>query len=176
MTLNHPHEHQVPLPAESRIAVLFPGAQLADAYAVALPANAPRDITTLARAVFGNPAPWARSLMRARDAIVSGFGVKTSGQIAAEAKAAGTERISFFPLQSRSEQELIVGEDDRHLDFRASVLLRPRADGSGDELVTTTVVHCHNALGRIYLIAISPFHRLIVRSNLRRAAQRGWTL
>ena len=167
-------ERQVPLPAESRIAVLFPGAQLADAYAVALPPSATRDITALARAVLGSPAPWARSLMCVRDAVMTSFGVKTSAQIAAEAQADGTERISFFPLQSRSERELVVGEDDRHLNFRASVLLRPRGDGSGDELVATTVVHCHNALGRIYLLVISPFHRLIVRSNLRRAARKGW--
>jgi hypothetical protein len=174
--MNFVHEHAVALPAESRIAALFPGAHLADAYAVALPAAATRDITDLARAVLANPAPWARSLMRVRNAMMAGFGVKTSDQIAAAARAAGTERISIFPLQSRSERELIVGADDRHLDFRASVLLRPLADGSGDELVATTVVHCHNALGRIYLVTISPFHRLIMRSNLRRAARRGWTL
>jgi hypothetical protein len=85
------------------------------------------------------------------------------------------ERTGFFPLQSRSEHELVVGEDDRHLDFRASVLVRRRDDGGGDELVATTVVRCHNALGRTYLAMISPFHSLIVRSGLRRAAQRRWT-
>ena len=37
-------------------------------------------------------------------------------------------------------------------------------------LVATTVVHCHNRLGHAYLTAIRPFHRLVVRSNLRRAA------
>jgi hypothetical protein len=169
------HERQVPLPAESRMAALFPGAHLADAYAIALPPTAPRDMTALARAVLANPAPWARSLMRVRDRIVSALGVKTSGQIQSQARAAGTERIGFFPIQSRSERELIVGEDDTHLDFRTSVLLRERADANGDELVATTVVHCHNALGRTYLVLISPFHRLIVRSNLRRAAQRQWT-
>jgi hypothetical protein len=168
-------ERQVSLPAESRIADHYPGAQLADAYAIALPSTATRDIAALARAVLANPAPWARSLMRVRDTIVKNFGVKTSAQISSEARASGTERISFFPVQSRSERELVVGEDDRHLDFRTSVLVRPRADGRGDELIATTVVHCHNKLGRAYLALISPIHRLIVRSNLRRAAQRGWT-
>jgi hypothetical protein len=174
MRLDKMRERQVPLPTESRIAGLFPGAHLADAYAMALPPTATRDMTTLARAVMADPAPWARSLMHVRDRIVTTFGVKTSGQIEAQARAAGAERIGFFPVQSRSEQELILGEDDKHLNFRVSVLLRPRVDASGDELIVTTVVHCHNALGRTYLLLISPFHRLIVRSNLHRAAQREW--
>ena len=110
--------------------------------------------------------------MRVRDRIVAAFGVKTSGQIEAQARAAGTERIGFFPVQSRSERELILGEDDRHLNFRVSVLLRTRIDARGDDLIVTTVVNCHNALGRTYLVLISPFHRLIVQSNLRRAAQK----
>jgi hypothetical protein len=172
--MNHAGERRVQLPAESRISYLYLGAHLADAYAIALPHTATRDITVLAHAVLANPAPWARSLLRVRDAVMSGFGVKTSGQISSEAKTSGKERMSFFPVESRSERELVVGEDDRHLDFRASVLLRLCADGSGDELVATTVVHCHNTLGRVYLALISPFHRLIVRSNLRRASKRGW--
>ena len=38
----------------------------------------------------------------------------------------------------------------------------------------TTAVHCHNLFGRVYLFVISPFHRLVVRSALARAAARGW--
>jgi hypothetical protein len=54
------------------------------------------------------------------------------------------------------------------------VLLRSLGDVRNDEAVLTTVVHCHNLLGRVYLGVISPFHRLVVRSNLARAARRGW--
>jgi hypothetical protein len=168
-------ERAAALPADSRIATLYRGAHLADAYAVPLPPAATRDIDALARAALATPAPWARRLLRVRDAVMSPFGVATSVQVGAKARAAGRDRIGFFPVQSKSEREVVVGEDDTHLDFRASVLVRPRADGSGDELVLTTVVHCHNALGRIYLALITPFHRLIVRSMLRRAAQREWT-
>ncbi len=38
----------------------------------------------------------------------------------------------------------------------------------------TTAVRCHNLFGRVYLFVISPFHRLVVRSVLARAAGRGW--
>jgi len=60
-----------------------------------------------------------------------------------------------------------MGGDDRHLDFRVGVLVRPDAQG-GRELVVVTVVHCHNRLGRTYLAVIAPFHRTILRANLQR--------
>jgi hypothetical protein len=63
--------------------------------------------------------------------------------------------IGFFPLLSKSAGELVVGEDDRHLDFRVAILLRTGAAG-GRELVAVTVVHCHNRLGRTYLAVIAP--------------------
>lgn len=165
----------VALPAESDIAHLFAGAHLADAFAITLPAGVSQDTEVLARAVFGHPAPWFRALLACRDAIVGPFGVKTSAQIRHAMKGDGSAtHIDFFPIVARRAHELVVGEDDRHLDFRASVLQRACADGEGRELVATTAVHCHNLFGRAYLLAISPFHRLVLRSSLARAAARGW--
>lgn len=161
-------------PADSAIAPLYAGADLLDAFAIALPTEATGDIARLTHAVLARPAGWARVLMRVRDAVMAPLGVKTSKAIAQGERDGG--HIGFFPVIARSEREMIVGEDDRHLDFRASTLLREAADGQGRELVVTTVVHCHNLLGRSYLVAIEPFHRLIVRANLARAARRGWPM
>jgi len=159
---------------DSLIAGLFETADLLDAYAISLPANTSRDVGLLAHTVLGQPAPWFRGLIRLRDVAVAGFGVKTSRQLRAEAQATGAERIDFFPVRARSERELVVGEDDRHLDFRASVLLRVGSAGQPLELIATTAVHCHNNLGRAYLTVIRPFHHLVVRSNLQRAERKGW--
>jgi hypothetical protein len=65
---------------------------------------------------------------------------------------------------------LVVGEDDRHLDFRVAILLRAGA-AARREFVAVTVVHCHNRLGRTYLAVIAPFHRVIVRATLERAVR-----
>ena len=162
---------EVPAPAESRLASRYAGANLVDAYAIALPAAATNDIKQLSRAVLGRPAGWTRALMRIRDTVMAPLGVKTSAAIARDGPG---ERIDFFPVLDQSTRELVVGEDDRHLDFRTSTLIRDAANGEGRELVATTVVHCHNLLGRAYLAAITPFHRVIVKSCLTRAAQRGW--
>ncbi|MEQ8346841.1 MAG: DUF2867 domain-containing protein [Sneathiellaceae bacterium] len=161
-------------PPRSGLAALYPGADLADAYAIALPATASGDVEALARAVFGRPPPWFNGLMAVRDAAMARFGVKTARRLRRAGPAATDGRfIDFFRIRDRTDTELVVGEDDRHLDFRASVMLCPQPDG-GRDLVATTVVHCHNRLGRSYLAVILPFHRLIVRGNLRRAAQAGW--
>jgi hypothetical protein len=158
------------LPVESAVARLYPGADLADAYAIRLSPDSSRSIVALARCVLGNPAPWVRLLMGLRDTIMTLFGVKTARQL----REGGSDRIDIFRIYSISEHEMIVGEDDRHLDFRASILIRPSETEAGDELVTTTVVHCHNLLGRFYIALIAPFHRMVVRSNLHRAALKGW--
>jgi len=166
--------HALPPPPESELASGYDGANLADAYAIALPETATRDVALLAKAILAHPAPWARALMKTRDAVMGVFGVKTAKQIRAATSSPGRDRIDFFPVISRSPRELIVGENDRHLDFRTSVLIRNGTDGAPDLVIATTVVRCHNRLGRLYLAVIRPFHILIVKAYLRNAAKRGW--
>jgi hypothetical protein len=166
------HIRSIKPPVESRLADSFQGADLADAFAVTLPAGATHDIAVLAGAIFDHPVWWFVALLAIRDSVVSCFGLKTTRKIRSRAQVEHADTVDFFPVLGRFSNELIVGEDDRHLDFRASILLR--LEGPDYELVATTVVHCHNWLGHSYLALIMPFHRLIVRSNLKRAAQRGW--
>ncbi|WP_188762045.1 DUF2867 domain-containing protein [Sandarakinorhabdus glacialis] len=157
-------------PSGSALAPGYAGADLVDAYAIALPADATRDIEALARAILTHPPAWVGTLMLLRDAIMGRLGIKTAGQL--RTRGDRRDRIDFFPVVSRSDREILVGEDDRHLDFRASVLVF--ADGGQDIVSMTTVVHCHNRLGRFYLMVIGPFHVVIVRTFIRNAARRGW--
>ena len=43
--------------------------------------------------------------------------------------------------------------------------------GSGDMLEVATVVHTHNAFGRLYMLPVAPVHRLIVPHLLRRQVE-----
>lgn len=167
------HLRMVTPPPESTLAGSFADADLVDAYEVELPEGATCDIRVLAREVFGHPTLWFQTLMAVRDGVMAKVGVKTSTQVRAKGVASNGS-IDFFPMISCSPDELVVGDDDRHLDFRSSVLMRRQSPGP-TVLVVTTAVQCHNALGRTYLRAIQPFHRLIVRSNLSRAAERLWS-
>ena len=91
----------VALPPQSAIASLYKSVNLADAYSVQLPPSASRDPDVLARFVFAHQPAWIIVLTKIRDAIVVGFGLKTSGRLAGlpDAKA---NRISFFKIYSTS--------------------------------------------------------------------------
>jgi hypothetical protein len=155
-------------PSPSAIEDWYAGADLLDSYAITLPAEVSHDLAVLTRALFNRPPAWVRGLLRMRDAIVGGLGIKTTVAIGQAGAIDGRDRIGFFPVFARSPSEIILGEDDRHLDFRASVLMLAD-DGAGSRrLIVTTVVRCHNLLGQAYLRVIQPFHVLIVRSNLGR--------
>jgi len=161
----------VALPPGASIAPLYPGSNLADAYAVDLPNARARelDMESLARQLLGSQPGWAQSLMVLRDAIVARFGIKTARQM--EAKPG--ERIGIFRIYARSADEIIVGEDDSHLDFRLSVL-RNRGAGRHGSVTVASVVHCHNRVGRAYILLIRPFHKLIVQRSLARAVKGGF--
>lgn len=165
----------VTIPVQSCIADYYQSVHLADAYTIALPARASRDPEELARFMFTHQPDWISQLMRVRDTIVAWFGLKTGKQLATLAGHAQAERIGIFKIYSTRDNEVILGEDDKHLDFRVSVLCSDAPGGSG-RLTVSTVVHCHNLLGRIYLLVIAPFHRLVVKASLRRAARLGWPM
>jgi Protein of unknown function (DUF2867) len=111
--------------------------------------------------------------MAVRDLLVSPFGIKSSTTIRAGAE--GRSRIDFFPVLEEDEREVVLGEDDRHLDFRASLMVQEfpmvQEDGSAPFLVSTTAVRCHNLVGRLYLVAIRPFHVAVVNAALRRVSR-----
>lgn len=161
--------HAVPVPSDSVLAPLYLGADLLDAYAVQLPVGATDDVEVLARAGYERQAWWIRALTGTRDVAMATVGVKSSRAVGVAAAARGPV-IGFFPVLSKNAGELVVGADDWHLDFRLAILLRAGAAGDR-ELVVVSVVHCHNWLGRTYLAAITPFHRVIARASLEQAAR-----
>lgn len=165
----------VSVPAESGISHVYPATDLADAYSIDLPAGASTSPEVLARYIFSQQAFWASGLMVIRDALVAGFGLKTSRQLRSASARTKENRVGIFRVYSASATEIVLGEDDRHLDFRLSLLCQGCPSASGTQrVIVSTVVHCHNLLGRTYLFLIAPFHRLIVQSSLRQAARMGW--
>jgi len=162
----------VPLPTGSRATTFYGAPNLADAYAVRLPDGATHDPEALARFMFATQAPWVARLLWLRDRIVAVVGLKTTSQLLTEPATSAVRRISFFRIYAQDAHEILLGEDDSHLDFRLSVRCEPIA--GAPHVIATTVVQCHNTLGRLYILLIAPFHRLVVRSALQRAARAGW--
>lgn len=162
----------VPMPPESRIGGCYVTTDLADAFAIDLPPGVTRDPESLARFIFSCQPRWVAALMAVRDACVSLLGLKTGRGL--RSLDGERDRIGIFRLYQTLPTEVIIGEDDRHLDFRASVLHRAQHSDNAACVVLSTVVHCHGRLGRTYLWLIAPFHRRVVRSFLRQAAASGW--
>ncbi|WP_458129667.1 DUF2867 domain-containing protein [Pseudomonas sp. Z2-11] len=162
----------VPVPSRSGITHLYNPMNLADAFAVRLPAGTSSDPDLLARFILLHQPSWIGWLLTVRDTIVACFGLKTARHLASLAN-----RVGVFKVYSTNQTEIVLGEDDKHLDFRISILCSEEAEPEGNrQLVFSTVVQCHNRLGRAYIFVIAPFHRLVVRASLLRAARVGWPL
>jgi hypothetical protein len=116
-----------------------------------------------ARAVFADPPPMVQCLMALRNGIVAPFGLKAGIDFSDR----GLGKIDVFPIISNTGAEVVVGGDDKHLDFRIWISIQPSLKGS--EVTISTLVKINNLLGRIYLSTIMPFHKLLSRSLLQRA-------
>ncbi|MDE4133766.1 DUF2867 domain-containing protein [Phaeobacter sp. QD34_3] len=100
---------------------------------------------------------WGQALLKLRNRIVAPLGLKTG------VSDQGADAI--FPVVHKDARELILGTNDRHLDFRICVMQE------AGRIHMATWVHRNNLLGRFYLMAVMPFHVLIVRDSMRRIAR-----
>ena len=135
---------------------------VADAFTVALPPGASTDLDVWRRNVFASPPATIRRLLRLRDLLVRPLGLR---------EASEDDLHEGFPVLGRRDREVLMGLDDRHLDFRVSLRLL-QSDQAADSLLLTTTVTFHGALGRLYFALIRPFHRRIVPVMLRSAVTR----
>jgi hypothetical protein len=76
------------------------------------------------------------------------------------------DRAIYFLVTDRSDVEIVMAEDDKHLYFKTSVLLQKDANPQFESLFVTTIVQFHNIWGRVYFAPIKPFHQLIIKRLL----------
>ena len=103
---------------------------------------------------------WARFLLKIRAFVTAPFGLSNDGPPA-------PDKVGVFPVETESKSELVVGFNDKHLDFRVSVISHE------GRVFLATWVHTNNIGGLIYLKAILPFHILISRNALARVRAAG---
>lgn len=111
---------------------------------------------------------WVNLLMGIRNAVVKVFGLKT-GDIEDTSINSHYDigsRAVYFTVIDRNDNEIVMSENDRHLNFRTSVLIE--RSGVNSSIYLTTMVKFNNIWGRLYFILVKPFHRIIIKSLLKR--------
>lgn len=181
MNPSHTAVNATTLPLDSLAARALPGAYFADCYEVPDPRPEAAPLQAWLDLVARTPR-WTRGLMAWRNQLVRLAGLKDLGGLGdldAEATQRPVadfrvgQRVGIFEIRQIAPHELVLGQDDHHLDVQVALhkLQRPAADGRPQAWVAvSTVVHVHNRLGRAYMAVVTPFHRLIARDLLARLA------
>lgn len=143
----------VAVPDTPLLAGALPRVDWSDAYAVPCGPSDPVDPQLWADAAFRDPPGWVRALLCVRQALVGLVGIERGD-------------VSAFDTLARTADEVLLGTDAGHLDFRASVLREP------DRVVLSTVVQVHGLRGRAYCAVVRRVHPSVVRAMLTRAARR----
>jgi hypothetical protein len=132
------------------------------------------DITTVGRLFLGSGSKWVEGLFAIRNKVAGLLGLRTPEnlknrhQLLEACTFQPGQRLGLFTVFEKNEQELILGEDDKHLNFRVSLLLENLLDGTGKKKISiTTAVTFNNRFGRFYFMLVRPFHKIIVKTMLK---------
>jgi hypothetical protein len=129
-------------------------------------------VVEIGKTFFTSGPKWAGILFIIRDKIVGLFGLKTSGNIADKQKSIDRfnwepgKRLGLFKIFNKTNNEIILGENDKHLDFRISLFLDQKLNDV-DQITISTIVKYNNWFGKLYFLPVRPFHKLIVPSMLK---------
>lgn len=135
------------------------GLDYADAVAVPLPAGTTA-VEFCRRSLETTPG-WVRSLLATRDRLVRPLGLKGATDLRSRDVVVERGRaLGPFRVLAVADDEVLLGDDDKHLSFRTSFAVRDTE--AGREGVCSTAVRFHNRAGRVYFAAIRPFHVVVI--------------
>jgi hypothetical protein len=166
------HITPIDVPSASALRRELQSAYFHDCHQIAVNSSGPSAFDFYLRLASAAP-PWINAMMHIRNKIGACFGLKNLGVMNAidHDKPARDyrigDRVGIFTIVSISEQEVVLGDADRHLDVKVSVL--KLEDAIHPSIAISTVVQVHNTLGRIYMAVVAPVHKIIAPAMLARA-------
>jgi uncharacterized protein DUF2867 len=137
------------------------------------PLNRPElGIVDIFFAFFGHEPLWMKLTLIARNAVarLAGLEAPTVAEIMTpevRTNYSVGEKIGPWPIFFLGDNEIVAGRNNKHMDFRVSVL--KAVDGVAPSVVVSTVCTVHNLFGKIYLFFIVPFHRKGVQLLMAKA-------
>jgi hypothetical protein len=154
------------IPENSMILKDFGETHYCDSYSIRTQTN--DNIDKITTNIFKTPK-WADILMVIRNTVVKIVGIKGGGYkkdtYVSDFYPIGSRAV-YFTVIDRNENEIVMAENDKHLNFRVSVMIN--REGNNVIIYLTTIVKYNNFLGRLYFLPVKPFHKLIIISLLKR--------
>lgn len=110
-----------------------------------------------------------KALLTMREFFAKRLGLKTAEETKKESrleklyKFKGNigEKVALFEVQDKSENELLTGQNDSHLDFKLSFLSFKKDNKVILELATTVIIN--NSIGKLYFRIVKPFHKFYLK-------------
>ncbi|RCS58621.1 DUF2867 domain-containing protein [Parvibium lacunae] len=162
---------EVPVPPNCAVFPRLHNADFYDAWRVSTRIPSATALEAFLAVVKATP-PWVDFLMALRNRIVSKLGLKNLGVLSKDGLTQRRdyqpgERLGIFTVVSNRPEELLLTDQDKHLDVVISVY---QSSANSSEFTISTVVHTHNWLGKLYMLPVAPLHKLIVRNMLSKVA------
>ncbi len=144
----------------------FSPVHYSDSYKIEFYTKQSIHVDNLVYAFFDSPPKWIEKLFSLRNTIVKILGLKVSEEndrtrqreLFTVEKGNG---LGLFKVFDKNDNEVLLGEDDKHLDFRILFQLT-RSTNDYYIFSLTTPVRFHNSFGKFYFTIIKPFHQFIV--------------
>jgi hypothetical protein len=162
------------IPADSLIANYLP-ADYSETYETVVAKNDRLTPDNILISSWTDFPVWVRFLFRFRDALVKPFGLKggdvnnkqTFEYLFKEMVRTGGN-YNMMSVSAKSGNETVLKLSDKHLTTELSCHIEDLPDRQM-KISIITLVHYHNALGKIYFTFIKPFHIIIVKTIMKRS-------
>ncbi len=157
-------------PLDSSIQKLLPGSYFYDSYSVVSKHPTKSTLHQFLIAMKESPS-YMDHLMSLRNFVANCVGLKNLGaftnvDITKDIYQIG-DRAGVFALLEQSDNEVWIGDKDKHLDEVISIY-RHEEPSIGDPttndvvITVTTVVHVNNWMGRLYMLPATPMHKMFM--------------
>ncbi|MDR2139133.1 MAG: DUF2867 domain-containing protein [Tannerella sp.] len=116
---------------------------------------------------------WVQLLFKLRDRLVKPFGLKTNEnendfKHKFEEAIRSSGQFHLMNVLAKSPNEIVVQLADAHLTAELSIH-NEKSNGTQLKINFITVVHFHNVWGKVYFFFVRPFHKMIVKTMMKRS-------
>lgn len=132
--------------------------------------NTADTLKEIAEQIFGSPPKWVALLLQLRNFIVRFMGLQYSVPENYHTQFEIGGYINFFKIFDIGDNYLLMGLDDKHLNFRVVIYNDNTPEWN---IKVTTLVEYNNKMGQIYMSIVKPFHVWIIQSMIGRAYRKG---